>query len=327
MKNLLGPTSCIGDDNVPNLHGAKCKDEEESKTWRVLEEHIRYTAFVVNQLSRDIEILQEQIQARDSVSYATNTAVKTLEMRHLNGMGDLRGRVARCDASISKLSADLVTIHKGIQSLSNEQQKVQVILEAKIKDVEWQISQLLRRIEKSIAELEAKIRLREGHSNQQLHLLDDKIKLATEEIKEQIFSGYNRLEEEQEKKAKELLRQIKLFSLLIDDKTESRDREVEERFIQLAVKLVKIEEIQKRNLDFLNEENLNARITNMERKIWNEIEVIKTGTNIGFATTYESIGSVRQMLEANIKLDRDHLQKHVPQTVHQDRKDTTTLAE
>ena len=41
------------------------------------------------------QVLQEQIRARDNISYGTNSALKTLEMRQLSGLGDLRGRVAR----------------------------------------------------------------------------------------------------------------------------------------------------------------------------------------------------------------------------------------
>lgn len=42
-----------------------------------------------------VQVLQEQIRARDNISYGTNSALKTLEMRQLSGLGDLRGRVAR----------------------------------------------------------------------------------------------------------------------------------------------------------------------------------------------------------------------------------------
>ncbi|KAK2103114.1 hypothetical protein P7K49_016970 [Saguinus oedipus] len=47
------------------------------------------------QMTHFLMVLQEQIRARDNISYGTNSALKTLEMRQLSGLGDLRGRVAR----------------------------------------------------------------------------------------------------------------------------------------------------------------------------------------------------------------------------------------
>lgn len=41
------------------------------------------------------QALQEQIRVRDNLSYGTNSTLKSLEMRQLSGLGDLRGRVSR----------------------------------------------------------------------------------------------------------------------------------------------------------------------------------------------------------------------------------------
>lgn len=70
-----------------------------------LEEHIRSVTAIVKQLSRDMEVLREQIRARDNISYGTNSALKPLEMRQLFGLGNLQGRTARCDASTARLQS------------------------------------------------------------------------------------------------------------------------------------------------------------------------------------------------------------------------------
>ncbi|XP_067827591.1 protein FAM81A-like [Heptranchias perlo] len=317
MNASMDQTWYIKDAIDSNSRALQSRGEEEYGARQLLEEHIRYITVIVKQLNKDIEVLQEQIRTQDNASHGTNSVVKSLEMRHLNGIGDLRGRVARCDASIARLSADLMTIYKGIQNLSEEQQRAKVTLEAKIKDVEGQISQLLKRIEESIREQEGKIKLTKGQSSEQPHLLDVRMKSITEAMKGQVLSNCSRLERELARKEQELLYQIELLSLAIKDKTESSETRMEERFNQLSMKFDKINVIQKMNLEFYNvkhiEEKLNVLIVKREKKIWNEIEDIKAKTNVGFSAIYESIGSLRQILEAKMKLDKDQLQKQILQ--------------
>ncbi|MGH0135476.1 UNVERIFIED_CONTAM: hypothetical protein FKN15_006448, partial [Acipenser sinensis] len=84
------------------------------------------------------QVLQEQIHARDGVSYGTNTALKSLEMQQLCSLGDLRWRIARCDASISRLSAEVKTTQESIQNLAKEQKSSNADVECKIKHIEIQ---------------------------------------------------------------------------------------------------------------------------------------------------------------------------------------------
>ncbi|XP_067874017.1 protein FAM81A-like [Heterodontus francisci] len=293
------------------------KVEGESGARQLLEEHIKYITVIVKQLNKDIEVLQEHIRTRDDASRGTNAVVKSLETRHLNGIGDLRGRVARCDASIAKLSADLMSIYEGIQNLCKEQQRAKLTLEAKIKDVEGQVSQLLKRVEESIREQHRKMNLTRGQNSEQPHLLDVRMKSLSEDIKDQVLSSCSRLEQKLAKKEWELLHQIELISLAMKDKTESSEKSMEERFNQLSMKLDKIEAIQKMNSEPYNikhvEKKVNLIIVGLEKKIWKEIEDIETETNVGFSVIYESIGSLRNILEAKMKLDKDQLQKQILQ--------------
>ena len=51
----------------------------------------------------------------------TRSAVTNLEMHHVAGLTDLRGRVVRCDAAITQLSADLRLCIDSVRSLGQEQ--------------------------------------------------------------------------------------------------------------------------------------------------------------------------------------------------------------
>ncbi|XP_014353616.1 protein FAM81A isoform X2 [Latimeria chalumnae] len=314
---LVEQTFSIKEDLVRSLHGVENKGEEEQVARQLVEEHIRNITAIVKQLNRDIEVLQKEIHARDNISYGTSSAVKNLELQQISGLGDLRGRVARCDGSIARLAADLRVTYEGVQNLSKEQKTAKVVLESKIQGVEGQISQLLNKIEQSMTEQESKIKIAQGDSNHQLHLLDDKLKGIIEELRGQILSARDWLKKEQKLTEKELRQKIEQLSLTIKDKTETNERTMEERFIQVSLKLDKIEEKQKMNLEAqrvkLVEDKLSARINQIEKKVWKEIQDMKAETNGGFATVYETIGSLRQVLEVKMKLDKDQLQKQIHQ--------------
>ncbi|XP_074090648.1 protein FAM81A [Macrotis lagotis] len=312
----------IKDDIVNSLQKMQNKGGGDRLARLFLEEHIRNITAIVKQLNRDIEVLQEQIRARDNISYGTNSALKSLEMRQLSGLGDLRGRVARCDASIARLSAEHKTTYEGLQHLNKEQQAAKLILESKIKDAEGQISQLLSRVDLSLSEQSTKLKMTHRDSNHQLHLLDIKFKGTVEELSSQILSARNWLQQEQERIEKELLQKIDQLALVVKENSEISERSIEKKFSQMSAKLDKIEEIQKKNMEVQrpksDDEKISIRISKIELQMNEEMKEMKAEVNAGFAAIYESIGSLRQVLEAKMKLDKDQIQKQIHQLKKQE---------
>ncbi|XP_006775649.1 PREDICTED: protein FAM81B, partial [Myotis davidii] len=84
----------------------------------------------------NLQILEDQIRARDQAATGTNFAVQELNSRHLQGVGDLRGRVARCDASIVKLSGDIHFIRHEYRQIEKTIQELISSLETVSKNLE-----------------------------------------------------------------------------------------------------------------------------------------------------------------------------------------------
>ncbi|KAK2496195.1 hypothetical protein MC885_014874 [Smutsia gigantea] len=256
----------IKDDIINSLQKMQNKGGGDHLVNLFLEEHIRNIAAIVMQLNRDTKVLQEQVHAWDNISYGTNSALlKALEMCQLSGLGDLRGRVARCDASIARLSAEHKTTYEGLQHLNKEQQAAKLILETKIKDAEGQISQLLNRVDLSISEQSTKLKMSHRDSNHQLQLLDTKFKETQPDV----------------------------------------------------TRLDKIEESQKKTIEVQRakqeEEKVLGRITKLELQMNEDMKEMKAEADAGFTAIYETIGSLRQVLQAKVKLDKDQLQKQIQQ--------------
>ncbi|XP_048337669.1 protein FAM81A isoform X1 [Sphaerodactylus townsendi] len=307
----------IKEDIVSTLHRMQNKGGGDRLARQLLEEHIRNITAIVRQLNRDIEVLQEQIRVRDNLSYGTNSTLKSLEMRQLSGLGDLRGRVARCDAGLARLSAEHKVTYERLQNLSKDQQASKLILESKIKEAEIQISHLLSRIEQSIMQQEAKLKLTYKENNQQLHLLDTKLQDTIDYLSNQISSNRSWTEQEQERIEKEFREKIDQLSLAVKGKSERDDRALELRFSEIHGKLNKMEDMQKLTADELAakqvEERFNIQLCKLQTDVNEDIKEVKAEVNTGFAAIYESIGSLRQVLEMKMKLDKEELQKQIQQ--------------
>uniref|UniRef100_G3TDT0 Family with sequence similarity 81 member A n=1 Tax=Loxodonta africana TaxID=9785 RepID=G3TDT0_LOXAF len=309
----------IKDDIVNSLQKMQNKGGGDRLARLFLEEHIRNITAIVKQLNRDIEVLQEQIRARDNISYGTNSALKTLEMRQLSGLGDLRGRVARCDASIARLSAEHKSTYEGLQHLNKEQQAAKLILETKIKDAEGQLSGLLTFIELQVNVYKSSLKISNRSVSQTLRLFACFLRLkgTVEELSNQILSARNWLQQEQERIEKELLQKIDQLSLVVKENSGASERDLEKKLSHMSARLDKIEESQKKTLEVQRpkqeEEKLHGRIGKLELQMSEDLKEMKAEINAGFAAIYESIGSLRQVLEAKMKLDKDQLQKQIQQ--------------
>ncbi|XP_032088572.1 protein FAM81A isoform X2 [Thamnophis elegans] len=288
----------IKEDIVSTLHRMQNKGGGDRLARQLLEEHIRNITAIVRQLNRDIEALQEQIRVRDNLSYGTNSTLKSLEMRQLSGLGDLRGRVSRCDAGLARVSAEHKVTYERLQSLSKEQQATKMILESKIKETEIQISHLLSRIEQSVMQQDAKLKLAYKESNQQLHLLEA-----------------NQMEQEQERFEKKFLEKIDHLFLAIKEKSEVDSRALETQLSEIHGKLQKMEAGQKGSAQEQEanpaEDRMTVQLSKLQSDFTEDIKEVKAEVSAGLSTIYESIGSLQQVLESKMKLDKEELQKQI----------------
>lgn len=69
----------------------------------------------------------------------TNSAIKNLEVSHVAGITDLRGRVGRCDGAIAKLAGDVKTCFHSIKSLNSQGEERAHRLEKKVSQFEHKV--------------------------------------------------------------------------------------------------------------------------------------------------------------------------------------------
>ncbi|NXS55938.1 FA81B protein, partial [Brachypteracias leptosomus] len=228
----------------------------------------------------DLQVLERQIRTRDGAAIETNFAVRSLDHKNIHALGDLRGRVARCEASIAKLSGDISIIRSEAQKTDREIYVLHSALKSSAGDFEKKIIQLQGKIETSNSDQSSNLKTVRGDQHHEMQLLDFKLTSTLSDFRGQIQTHQKwtetqltRSEEDQAQHRHQLLNSVK-------ERLDRAEQRVEEKLLHLSLKLEKMDKPQKyqKQLDELrsDEKNLHTRITRFESQIWRELEEIQS---------------------------------------------------
>ncbi|KAM9331334.1 protein FAM81B [Gastrophryne carolinensis] len=282
---------------------------------RLLENHMQIVTQIVKQLSKDIEVLENEIRTRDTVSTGTSFAVQNLDKKHLSGIGDLRGRVARCDASIARLSGDLATTKQELQAQEKEIHTISKALEGHMKELDLKVMQLFGKMETSISEQSNKVKSAQGEQRHEIQLLDFKLVGVLDDIQGQMErqrkwaeSQVERLAEEQTKHVQQLLNHLR-------EKMDATEKRLQENVQHLTVKVDNTEQAQRLEAKLSKmrqaEERMAARMMRHQQEIWDELANMKSEYRAGFQSIQESLNSLQQIQETKVKLESRKVQKDI----------------
>ncbi|NXT94644.1 FA81B protein, partial [Anhinga rufa] len=227
----------------------------------------------------NLQVLERQIRTRDGAAVETNFAVQNLDCKYTQGLGDLRGRVARCEASMAKLSADISMIRREAQKTDKEIYGLHSALKNCVGDFEKKVMQLLGKIETSNSDHSSNLKTVQGDQQHELQLLDLKLTSALSDFRDQTQTHrkwteaqLTRFEEDQARHRHQLLNVVK-------ERLERAEKRVEEKLLLLSLKLEQMDKPQKQEKQRTqmkrDEKTLHARITRFERQIWKELEEIQ----------------------------------------------------
>ncbi|CAN0304516.1 unnamed protein product [Bubo scandiacus] len=310
---LLHQAFQVKDDIVSYLQGSRGCQHGETAARQLLENHIQTITSIVKKLSQDIEVLERQIRTRDGATVETNFAVQSLDHKYIQGLGDLRGRVTRCEASVAKLAADISVIRREAQKTDKEVYGLHSALKNCAADFEKKVMQLLGKIEASNSDQSSNLKAVQGDQHHELQLLDFKLTSILSDFRDQMQTHRKwteaqlaRSEEDQVQRRHQLLDWVK-------ERLERAEKRVEEKLLLLSLKLEQMDEPQKyeKQLNQMKsgEKNLRARITRFERQIWKELEEIQNEYRSGFRTIHESLELLKQIQNTRLKLEKKKIQK------------------
>nr|XP_060617786.1 protein FAM81B [Anolis sagrei ordinatus] len=306
---LLDQAFRIKDGIVSYLQGNKGFQQGESTARQLLENHIQTITSIVKKLSHDIEVLERQIKARDDMSSGTNFAMQSLDHKHLQGVGDLRGRVARCDASIAKLSGDINIMRLEISKLEREIQSIQSSLENYSNNVEIKVMQLSGKIEASNSELSSNLKTIQGNQHHELHLLDLKINGVLNDFKDQIQNQQKWIEHEMRRYEQEQSHLTNQLFGTMKDRLEAVEKKMEDSLYFTSKRIESTDKTEHFYTEMSHVKNDNnkllARITRFEKMMWKELEEMQSEYRSGFQSIRDSLNALKQIQSTKLKLEEE----------------------
>ncbi|KAM8759922.1 protein FAM81B isoform 1-T1 [Acanthopagrus schlegelii] len=306
---LLEQAFRIKEEVAAGLRSTQGSIQVEALSRKLLENHILTITRIVKQLSVDIQALERQIAQRDSITSGTTMAVQSLDQKNMAFIGDLRGRVARCDASIAKLSAGVSSGGLQLIGLQQEVAELRSAVDARLKELEVKLYYDLGRLEASLSELS------QGHSramsdlNAQVKLLEARMLDGLKEVKEQTES-LRRWTEQQIASSVQRCTQQRDKMLEAASRLADRLGALEARVEQFETQLDRAGRSQADELK-RSETKLSKRITSAQSSLDQELQLLKQDYHKGFLSVHDAIESLRQIGDIKSHLDKKRLEKDI----------------
>ncbi|XP_027257681.2 protein FAM81B isoform X2 [Cricetulus griseus] len=310
---LLEQAFRIKEDICTCLQGAQGFRKEESLARKLLESHIQTITSIVKKLNQNIEILEDQIRIRDQAATGTNFAVQDLSIKQVQGVGDLRGRVARCDSSIVKLSGDIQFIRHEYRQLEKSVQELFSALETVSKNMDMKVTQLLGKIEASTSEHTSNLKMVQGDNQHEMNLLEYKFNLLSTNVYEEVENNQKWAENQFINYRKDHLCHMNECLKDLQEKLEKYEMKMAEKMLQLSRTLENYINCQKQEAEAnkikLLEKKLSNKMSQMEKRFWSELEKMQSDYQSGFKSIHDSLSSLQQIQKTKMDLEKYKVQK------------------
>ncbi|XP_029533295.1 protein FAM81B isoform X2 [Oncorhynchus nerka] len=317
MSVLLEQAFRIKEEVVASLHFTQGSVQSETSSRRLLESHIHTITHIVKQLSTDIQVLKSQIAQRDSVTSGTSFAMQSLDHKNLAGFGDLRGRVARCDANIAKLSGDVSDRAQEIARLQQGVSEVKSGLGERLREIDIKLSQAVSRLEVLLVDQTHGQRNSWTDLHSQIKLLEAKSSGVVREAREDTDRLRMWTEQQLSSSAQTHRHGSEVLRSLLQDKMVEADGRLSEqvRLLSVRVERAEIQLQQEQQADRVkhSKRKLHSRISTLETSFREELQLIKQDYQSGFQSIHDAIGSLRQIGDTKARLDKEKLQKDIKQ--------------
>ncbi|XP_042344597.1 protein FAM81B [Plectropomus leopardus] len=314
---LLEQAFRIKEEVAAGLQSTQGSLQVETLSRKLLENHIMTITRIVKQLSMNIQALERQIAQRDSVTSGTTMAVQNLDQKNTAGIGDLRGRVARCDAGITKLSADVSSGEQRVIRLQQEVAELRLAVDVRLEELEVKLHRDLGRLEASFTEHFQGQRSSMSDLQTQVKLLETRMSGELKEAKEHTDS----LRKWTEQQLNSLAQTHAESSQQHHTQLHGKMLEAESRLaVQLRALEVRMEqsEAQRDQTDHSqadqlkrSETKLSKRMTSVESSLHRELQLLKQEYHKGFLSVHDAIESLRHIGDIKSRLDKEKLQKDI----------------
>ncbi|XP_034547205.1 protein FAM81B [Notolabrus celidotus] len=302
---LLEQAFRIKEEVSAGLQSTRGSIQVEALSRKLLENHILTITRIVKQLSMDIQALERQMAEQDSNTSGTTLAVRNLDQKNTAGIGDLRGRVARCDAGVAKLSTAMSSLEQQLIRLQQEVAELRSAVDMRLKELEVKLCHDLGKLEASLSQNSRS--QKRSMSDLQVKQLEDRMSGEIKEAKEQSDS-LRKWTEQQLTTSMQLCTQQQ-------NKMQETSSRLADQLCALEARVKQCETQQNlachSQADQLkgSETKLSKRITSVESGLHQELQLLKHEYQKGFRSVHDAIESLIQIGDIKSRLDQEKFQQ------------------
>ncbi|XP_076144486.1 protein FAM81B [Alosa pseudoharengus] len=317
LAALLQQALQIKEEMASSLRSTHGSLLAECSSRRLLENHIHTITHIVKQLSADIQVLETQIAQRDAVASGTSITVQNLDQKNLVGIGDLRGRVARCDASIAKLSGDVSASSKDVLRLQQEILEIRLSLELRLKDTELKLSEAMTKLESTQAEQVLMQKNTSGDLTREIQRLDVKACENVKNLQQEAVRLRRWTEQQLQTTAQSHTHGSQQLRSLMQDRLGDVEGRCNKQLSLLSARLEAVEarlELESSAQQLRHSESKHkGRLGSLETTLRQELDDIRSEYRSGFRSIHESINSLKHIGSTKAELAKETLQRDIKQ--------------
>ncbi|XP_076562361.1 protein FAM81B-like, partial [Arvicanthis niloticus] len=247
---------------------------------------------------------------RSSAATGTNFAVQDL---NINTYKELETFGEECDSSIVKLSGDIQFIRHECRQIEKSVQELVSALETISKNLDVKVMQLLGKIEASTSEHTSNLKMVQGDYQHEMNLLEFKFNSLSTNIFEEVENNQKWTENQFIKYRKDHLSHMNECLKVVQEKLEKSENKMEEKMLQLSSKLENFINSQKQEAEVNKakaiENKVFKKMSQIEKRIWGELEKMQNDYQSGFKSIHDSLNSLQQIQKTKMDLEKHKVQK------------------
>lgn len=305
-RALIDRAIRIKEDLAEYLSTSRHSWDGEKRERQLLHDHIQTITTTVKRLGRDTEGLERDYRDVEERLHSQKQYIRRMEQLIASGNSDLRGRLSRCDAGISRLATELRTCYERTKRVEDEHRQMKQQTDIKLTEMYSSVDKLGSQIQKLTTDVTARLQTLESFVKQQVAILDSRVSTTIEDLRGNITANHRWSEAERGKLSQQLSSRIDLTNSLIDTRMSEFERRVESRLNEMSRQLG--DEKQARSAW---EARARSRSETAEARCRHVIDQLRKECGESFKAVQESIESMREVLDAKRTLLEQKLEENI----------------
>jgi hypothetical protein len=305
-RALIDRAIRIKEDLAEYLSMARHTWDGEKRERMLLHDHVETITTTVKRLGRETEGLERDYRDVDEKIHSQKQHIKRIEQSFSAGTTELRSRVSRCDAGISRLVAELRTCYEKTKKLEDEQLQLKQFTNEKLTLVNSAVQKLSSQIQTMSTEVTTQLQKLESFIKHQVAALDTRLSTVVEDLRANIVANHRWSEAERGKLSQQLNSKIDLNKSQRDAQINEFGKRVDHQLTVMS------REIQaEKQARFSWEVHMKSQSESVETRYRRAVDGLRKECGDSFKAVKDSIESMKEVLDAKRAILEEKLEENI----------------